>query len=190
MGKKLARTHARLEETVAVIRSMDDGLKGRILDVAGGIALAHANGGRVVIFGNGGSAADAQHLAAELVGRFLRERAPMDVLALTTNPSTITCLINDYPPERLFARQVRAHVRQGDIVIGISTSGNSPNVVAALEEARQIGATTVGMTGASGGKAAALCDILLNAPSGSTPFIRGGTTQLWAGRCSQTCPRR
>ena len=172
MSEHVDWVNRRLRETVDIVQAMDDGLKERIVEVARAIEQAHAGGRRVVVFGNGGSAADAQHLAAELVGRFLKERSPMDVLALTTNASTVTCLINDYPPEILFARQVRAHVQAGDVVIGISTSGNSANVVAALEEARRIEARTVGMTGASGGRMAALCDVLLNVPSTSTPRIQ------------------
>ena len=172
MDIRIQRLSHSIEETVRVKEGFSEDLKRRILLAADSIYEAHRDGGRTVVMGNGGSAADAQHLAAELVGRFLKEREPMDVLALTTNSSTLTCLVNDYPPETVFQRQVRAHVRRGDVVIGISTSGNSPNIVLALKEARTLGALTVGLTGETGGGMKDLCDILLNVPSKSTPRIQ------------------
>ncbi|MHC4379672.1 MAG: D-sedoheptulose-7-phosphate isomerase [Planctomycetota bacterium] len=129
-------------------------------------------GGGVFLAGNGGSAADAQHWAAELVGRYLEERAPLNVHALTVNTSTLTALVNDYPPEEVFERQVRAHVRAGDVFVGISTSGNSANILKAVEAARAQGAKIIGVTGASGGALAGQCDVCFRAPSSDTPRIQ------------------
>jgi D-sedoheptulose 7-phosphate isomerase len=172
MDERIERIGRAIAETVRVKQGFGEDLKRRILDAADAIFEAHRKGGRTLTMGNGGSAADAQHLAAELVGRFLKERRPMDVLALTTNSSTLTCLINDYPPEEVFERQVRAHARKGDVVFGISTSGNSPNILRALEAARSLGATTIGLTGETGGAMKDRCDILLNVPSKFTPRIQ------------------
>jgi D-sedoheptulose 7-phosphate isomerase len=129
-------------------------------------------GGRVLVFGNGGSASDALHLAAELEGRFLRERRPLPVLCLNANVSTLTAISNDYGYEQSFARQVRAHARAGDVVVAISTSGASKNVLAAAKEARALGARVIGMTGEKGGPLRALCDVALCAPSSETPRIQ------------------
>jgi D-sedoheptulose 7-phosphate isomerase len=136
------------------------------------IVGALKTGGRVFVFGNGGSAADAQHLAAELEGRFTRERRALPVLALTSNTSTLTAIGNDYGYEHTFSRQVEAHVRAGDIVIAISTSGKSKNVLAGVAKARELKATVIGMTGKSGGPLRAACDLALCAPSDSTPRIQ------------------
>ncbi len=172
MDERIERIGRAIAETVRVKQGFGEDLKRRILEAADATFEAHRRGGRTLAMGNGGSAADAQHLAAELVGRFLKERQPMDVLALTTNSSTLTCLINDYPPEEVFERQVRAHARKGDVVFGISTSGNSPNILRALEAARSLGATTIGLTGETGGAMKDRCDILLNIPSKFTPRIQ------------------
>jgi len=130
-------------------------------------------GGHCVFFcGNGGSAADAQHLAAEFVGRFQIERSPIPSLALTTNSSLLTAIANDYGYEQVFSRQIQAFAKPNDILFGISTSGNSPNVVRAIEEARILGAYTVGLTGRSGGKLRGYADLLLNVPSDQTPRIQ------------------
>ncbi len=129
-------------------------------------------GRRIFIFGNGGSAADAQHIAAELEGRFARERKALPVLALTTNSSTLTSVGNDYGYELTFARLVEAHVRRGDAVIAISTSGDSPNVIEGVRRARRIGALTIGLTGADGGRLRRIADICLRVPSTETPRIQ------------------
>jgi len=129
--------------------------------------------GRCVFFcGNGGSAADAQHLAAEFVGRFRVERRPLPSMALTTNTSLLTAIANDYGYEQVFSRQVQAFAKPNDILFGISTSGNSPNVVRAMQEARLLGVYTVGLTGKSGGKLKERADVLLNVPSDQTPRIQ------------------
>ncbi|BBB91605.1 MAG TPA: D-sedoheptulose 7-phosphate isomerase [Methylomusa anaerophila] len=129
--------------------------------------------GRTVFFcGNGGSAADSQHLAAEFVGRFQRERRALPAVALTTDTSILTAVANDYGYELVFARQVEALARPGDVVVGISTSGSSPNVVAAIERAKAAGAAAVGMTGETGGKLADLCDVCIKVPSNVTARIQ------------------
>jgi len=129
-------------------------------------------GGKVLFCGNGGSAADAQHLAAELLGRFELERAPLPAIALSVNSSTVTAIGNDYGFETVFERQLRGLGRAGDLLVALSTSGNSENVVRALEAAREIGMRTIGLSGEGGGKMAALCEICLKVPSRSTPRIQ------------------
>ena len=136
------------------------------------VAGALGAGGRVLLCGNGGSAADATHLAAELVGRFLLEREPLAAVSLSDNPSSLTCIANDYDFTQVFARQVRALGRPGDVLIAITTSGGSPNVLEAVRAARETGLTTVGMTGAGGGELAGLTDLCLRAPSDDTPRIQ------------------
>lgn len=128
--------------------------------------------GKVLVFGNGGSAADAQHLAAELVNRFQIDRPPLASIALTTDTSALTAIGNDAGFENVFARQVLALARPADVVIGITTSGESPNVVKGLEAARQRGCVCVGLTGRSGGELPRLCDFLFRVPSSETPRIQ------------------
>jgi D-sedoheptulose 7-phosphate isomerase len=140
--------------------------------VAGRLIDVYKSGGRLFTFGNGGSAADAQHLAAELVGRYRRERPPLPALALTVDPSVVTCIGNDYGYEDVFARQVTAFVRPGDMVIGFSTTGRSPNVVRGLAAARALGGTTVFFGGGDGGPAAAVADHTLLVPSTSTARVQ------------------
>jgi D-sedoheptulose 7-phosphate isomerase len=127
---------------------------------------------KILIAGNGGSAADSQHIAAELVSRLNYDRPGLPAIALTTDTSALTAIGNDDGFERAFARQVEALGQAGDIFIGISTSGNSPNVLAALESARSMGLKTLGLTGKTGGKMVALCDIALKMPSTHTPNIQ------------------
>jgi D-sedoheptulose 7-phosphate isomerase len=129
-------------------------------------------GGTIHLFGNGGSAADAQHLAAELEGRFMKKRRALPALALTANTSTLTALGNDFGYEQTFARQVEAHVRRGDTVVGISTSGNSPNVLAGIRRAKRAGAVTVGFTNETGGKLRRLADLCLCVPSTDTQRVQ------------------
>lgn len=129
-------------------------------------------GNKIMLAGNGGSAADAQHIAGELVGRFRYDRPALSAIALTTDTSILTALGNDYGFEVMFARQVDAHGRPGDVLLCFSTSGRSANILAALAAARSKGIHTVGFTGSSGGSMAAACDILLRAPSDDTPRIQ------------------
>jgi D-sedoheptulose 7-phosphate isomerase len=136
------------------------------------MAASLKSGGKVLVFGNGGSAADAQHLAGELVGRYLVDRRALPAIALTTDPSILTAVANDLGYDAVFRRQVEAHGRPGDVAIGISTSGRSRNVLAALECARANRLVTVGLTGAGGGPLAALADHLIDVPSSDTPRIQ------------------
>lgn len=129
-------------------------------------------GGKILLMGNGGSAADSQHIAAEIVGRFKKERRGLAAIALTTDTSIITSVGNDYGYDYIFARQIEALCRPEDVVIGITTSGNSKNVVAAIEEANKLGATTIGLTGGSGGKMNELCKYNLVMPSSETARIQ------------------
>jgi D-sedoheptulose 7-phosphate isomerase len=143
-----------------------------LLAMTEAIARSLGGGGKLLIAGNGGSAADAQHIAGEFTCRMNYDRAPLAAVALTTDTSSLTAIGNDYGFEHIFERQVLALGRPGDVVLGISTSGSSPNVVRALEVARARGLVTLGFTGADGGKLAACCDLLLRAPSASTPIVQ------------------
>jgi D-sedoheptulose 7-phosphate isomerase len=130
------------------------------------------NGGKILVCGNGGSASDAQHFAAELVGRFMRERRALASIALTTDTSILTALANDYAFDRVFARQVEALGRPGDVVLGISTSGQSANVLAAFAAARALGLAVVALTGRDGGEVGRSADIHINVPSPSTARVQ------------------
>lgn len=147
-------------------------LAGTITECVQTIVSALQNGRKVLIMGNGGSAADAQHLAAELVGRFNMERKALPAIALTTDTSILTAVSNDYGFDEVFKRQVEALAQPGDILIGISTSGHSTNVVRALETGREIGATTIGLLGRDGGEIGRLVDLALIVPSADTPRIQ------------------
>ena len=129
-------------------------------------------GGKIMFFGNGGSAADAQHLATELAVRYIKNRPPIAAIALTTDTSTLTAIGNDLGFDQLFARQVQALGRPDDVAVGISTSGNSPNVLLALNAAQKSGIVTVGLSGRDGGKMAEVCDILIIVPSETTARIQ------------------
>ncbi len=144
----------------------------RIVQVARLIAAAFRDGHKLLLFGNGGSATDAAHIAAEFVGRYKRERSPLPAIALATDIAAITSIANDYGFDELFARQVRAHGQKGDIAIAISTSGNSPNVLKGIAAARECGITTIAWTGATGGKLAELADYPFLVPSTVTARIQ------------------
>ena len=133
---------------------------------------AYRAGNKAIFLGNGGSAADAQHMAAELLGRFLHDRHPLPALALTTNTSSLTAIANDYGYDQVFARQVEALGLAGDVLIGLSTSGNSANIVEAFVLARRRGMKTIALTGRTGGRLAAISDVLLNVPCDDTPRIQ------------------
>lgn len=139
---------------------------------ADALIKSYLSGHKTIFFGNGGSAADAQHLAAEFLGRYLRERAPLPALALNTDTSAMTAIGNDYGYEQTFSRQLRAMSSPGDVAVGISTSGNSRNVIEALVCARDLGLFTIGLTGASGGQLRAIVDVLIAVPSEETPRIQ------------------
>ena len=139
---------------------------------ADAIVSALETGGKVLAFGNGGSAADAQHLAGELVGRYHRERRALAAIALSTDTSVLTCIANDYDYDAVFARQIEALGRPGDVCWAISTSGNSPNVLRGIEAAKGAGLFVIGLTGNGGGTMAALCDLPLVVPSEKTALIQ------------------
>jgi D-sedoheptulose 7-phosphate isomerase len=157
----------------ALARAADDAaLLGAIAAVAQAASRVLATGGKLLLVGNGGSAADAQHIAAEIVGRYKRERAGWAALALTTDSSALTAISNDYGFEAVFARQVEGLGRPGDMLWALSTSGRSPNIHAALNAARSLGITTVGFTGLRGRDPLGECDHLIVAPSDDTPCIQ------------------
>jgi D-sedoheptulose 7-phosphate isomerase len=145
-----------------------------VAEAAEAVVASLESGGTIYFCGNGGSAADAQHLAAELSGRYLMDRPALAAMALTTNSSALTAIGNDFGFERVFARQLEGLGVAGDVLVAISTSGGSPNVVAAIEVAHQQGLTVIGMTGLKGGDFAALCDFALVTPSDSTPRVQEG----------------
>jgi D-sedoheptulose 7-phosphate isomerase len=143
-----------------------------IHDIAERVAQALAGGNKLLLAGNGGSAGDAQHIAGEIVGRFNYDRAPAAALALTTDGSVLTAIGNDYGYDRVFERQILGLGGRGDVLIAISTSGRSPNILRAIAAARRKELAVVGFTGKSGGEMAALCDVCLRAPSDATPLIQ------------------
>lgn len=144
----------------------------RIKSAAQSCVESLQDGGKVHFCGNGGSAADAQHLAAELSGRFYYDRRPLNAEALHVNTSYLTAVANDYSFNMIYSRMIEASAKQGDVLVAISTSGNSENIVKAIETAKQKKMLVVGMTGETGGKMATLCDILINVPSSCTPRIQ------------------
>lgn len=164
----------KINQTLRVKQNIlrDNELIKKIDEITRVIVNAYKENKKVILFGNGGSAADAQHLACELVGKFYLERKALASIALTTNTSALTAIANDYSFNRVFARQVEALVNPGDIVIGITTSGNSLNVIEGIKEAKLRGAVTIGFTGAYGGKLKEDVDYLLAIPSEDTPHIQ------------------
>jgi len=168
-------THSLFLNALVEHRQLLDGL--HVLDQAIGhasetMAACLAKGGKLMLCGNGGSAADCQHLAAELTGRLVRDRRPLAALALTTDTSALTCIANDYDFQQVFARQVVALGRPGDVLLGISTSGRSENVLRAVQAARGLGMVTVGLLGRDGGPLRELCDISIVVPSQTTARIQ------------------
>ena len=157
---------------------------GPAAEAAGAMIAALRSGGRVLACGNGGSAADAQHFAAELVGRFERERAALGAIALTTDTSIVTAVANDYDFSRVFARQVEALGRPGDVLLGISTSGGSANVLAAFAAGKAGGLTTVALTGRDGGAVGAAADIHVNVPAASTARVQEVHRTLLHAMCA------
>jgi len=164
----------KINQTLRVKQNIlrDNELIKKIDEITRVIVNAYKENKKVILFGNGGSAADAQHIAGELVGKFYLERKALAAIALTTNTSELTAIANDYSFNRVFARQVEALVNPGDIAIGITTSGNSLNVIEGIKEAKLRGAVTIGFTGASGGKLKENVDYLLAVPSEDTPHIQ------------------
>jgi len=159
-----------IEDSIRVKEYLQREAKNLVV-IANLLVEAFKRGNKVLLFGNGGSAADAQHIACELAGKFYLDRPPLPAIALTTNASILTAIANDYGYGEVFARQVMALVKEGDIVIGISTSGNSPNVLRGIEEAKRLGAITIAFTG-QGGRLKELADYVLSVPSVNTPRIQ------------------
>ncbi len=167
-----ARVQEAVAESVALKNRLAAEQAETVAAAARMLAEVFKKGGKVLLFGNGGSAADAQHLAAEFVNRFQVERPPLAAVALTTDTSILTAVANDYDFLEVFAKQVRALGRPGDAALGISTSGNSPNVVAGLKAARELGLKTLALSGRDGGPVAAQADVALVVPSRNTPRIQ------------------
>ena len=176
------------EQLLATVRNLeamaaDAALVEMVATVAAKCCEALRRGNKVLFAGNGGSAADAQHLAGELVSRFAYDRPGLAAFALTTDTSVLTAIGNDYGYEHLFARQVQAVGVAGDVFFGISTSGRSPNILAAMRVAREKELVTVGLTGRLGGQMSELCDLLLRVPSDSTPRIQEGHIAMGHAIC-------
>jgi D-sedoheptulose 7-phosphate isomerase len=168
----LARFQQAVAESISLKTDFAAQQGDMVVAAARKLAGVFQQGGRVLLFGNGGSAADAQHLAAEFVNRFQVERPPLAALALTTDTSILTAVANDYDFLQVFAKQVRALGRRGDLAFGISTSGNSPNVVEGLKVARELGLGTLALSGRDGGPVAARADLALVVPSRNTPRVQ------------------
>lgn len=166
----------KIDEAQRVMLAMlaDDLLQAKLEQAATACIKSLRAGGKILLAGNGGSAADAQHIAGELVSRFAFDRPGLPAIALTTDTSILTAIGNDYGYEKLFARQVQAHGQKGDVFIGYSTSGKSTNMLLAFEEARARGLVCIGLTGNRGGPMQALCEHLLEVPSADTPKIQEG----------------
>ena len=170
----MTRIEQSISESIAAKQAIlsDTAFLQRIQDAADIIIRSLRNGGKIHFCGNGGSAADAQHLAAELSGRFYYDRPPLNAEALHCNTSYLTAVGNDYGYEFIFSRLLRGTAHAGDVLVGISTSGNSKNILEAYDVCKQIGVTTISFTGASGGKMKEHSDLLLNVPSSDTPRIQ------------------
>ena len=161
-----------MQESARVKQATAEQCGPAIVEASQRLAECFRRGGKALLFGNGGSASDAQHIAAEWVGRYVDDRPALPALALTANTSAVTAISNDYGFEELFVRGIAAHGRPGDVAIAISTSGNSPNVLLGVEAARERGLFTVGLSGRSGGKLAAVAEISIVVPSDETPRIQ------------------
>jgi D-sedoheptulose 7-phosphate isomerase len=163
---------ANLESSIKVHQAFIAGCLTELVSAAQTLAAAYRSNRKAIFFGNGGSAADAQHLAAEFVGRYLRERRPLPALALNVNTSVLTGIGNDYGYAEVFARQIEALGVAGDVAVGLSTSGKSRNVIEAMARARKLGMATIALTGASGGDLRGMVDTLIAVPSDATPRIQ------------------
>ena len=172
MSSDHERVRAIFDATVAIHQRVAGPAAAPVVEAAAAIRAAQAAGGKLLIFGNGGSAADAQHMAAELVSRFQRERPALAAIALTTDTSILSAIGNDYSFDRVFVRQIEALGRAGDVALGISTSGGSTNVVAGLEAARRLGLRTIALTGRDGGAVGRAADLHLNVPDDSTARVQ------------------
>lgn len=177
---------AYLDRSIDVLQRLRDaGADDRVEAAAALVTAALGAGRALLVCGNGGSASDAQHITGELVGRFLKERRGLKAICLSSNAAVLTAWANDYDYETVFSRQVEAYGEPGGVLLGISTSGNSANVVKAFEAARAAGMTTIALTGEGGGKLAALSDVLLDVPSRHTPLIQQAHICLYHFLCEQ-----
>ncbi|MFH1416507.1 MAG: SIS domain-containing protein [Elusimicrobiota bacterium] len=177
------RIQAHLDGTVAVVEGLRT-LSGVIASAVNMILDSMKNGGKLILFGNGGSAADAQHIAAELVVRFKKERKALPAISLTTNTSLLTAAANDYDYNKVFSRQVEALAVTGDVAMAISTSGNSPNVIEGARAAKERGVSIIALTGASGNELSKYADILINVPASVTAHIQEGHLAVYHVLCS------
>jgi D-sedoheptulose 7-phosphate isomerase len=182
-SKEPIAAHLKLSRDALERAAQDTGLLDTARKIADVIASALREGHKLLIAGNGGSAGDAQHIAAEIVGRYKQDRPAYAAIALTTDTSALTAIGNDYGFEQVFARQVEGLGRRGDVLLAITTSGRSPNILAALKTARQHGLVTIGFTGSKGASMAAFCDHLLVAPSEDTAVIQQIHLTLAHGIC-------
>ncbi len=176
---------ARFAELEKVLRDTQEQCAESIGRAAELIVQTYRNGHGLFLFGNGGSAADAQHMTGELNGRFLRERRPLKAQALVCDASTVTCIANDYRYEEIFSRQLLANAVAGDVAFGFSTSGNSKNVLEAFKAAKSIGVKTIAMTGKGGGALAELADVLIAIPSSFTPHVQETGMAVYHCLCEQ-----
>ncbi|ESW77304.1 SIS domain-containing protein [Mesorhizobium sp. M0761] len=172
-----------VRSAAAITATVERDLTAEMERAVSAVVAALSSGKALLVCGNGGSASDAIHIATELVGRFLKERKAYNVIALPANAGMLTAWGNDYGFDTVFSRQVEAHGAPGGVLLAISTSGNSPSILAAAEQARMMGMTVVSLTGDSGGKLKPLTDILLNVPSTSTPIIQQGHLCLYHYLC-------
>ncbi len=172
-----------IDAHIELFQSLRDSMLHQVIDAARELRHALDRGGKILVAGNGGSAADAQHFTAELVGRYLKERAALAAIALTTDTSILTAVGNDYGFDRVFSRQVEALAREGDVFIAISTSGSSENLMRALEAARAKGVDSIALLGKGGGKMKDMADRVLIVPSNSTPLIQVAHHWIWHTWC-------
>jgi D-sedoheptulose 7-phosphate isomerase len=177
------RFRAIVEENVRTVSALQTQSGSDLVRIADALSHALLSGHKVLLCGSGGSAADAQHVAAELVGRFAQERQALPAIALTTDTSILTALSNDYAFDRVFSRQVEALAQPGDVVVGISTSGNSEAVIGAMQMARTKGALTIGFTGQTGGRLKDGVDLVFQAPSDNTARIQEAHILVWHALC-------
>jgi D-sedoheptulose 7-phosphate isomerase len=172
VAELLAEIVREIRESIVVKQELIDAMPQLVADASRMIIDSMQNGGKLIVFGNGGSAADAQHLAAELVGRYRRDRKGLPAIALTTDTSALTSISNDYGFDAIFARQLEAIGKAGDVALAISTSGNSANILRAVSLSKKIGITSIGLTGRTGGSLRGSVDVCLCVPSDSTPRIQ------------------
>ena len=178
---------AHLGQSLAALEraTQDAALLATARGIAAALIAALRSGNKLLIIGNGGSAADAQHIAAEIIGRYKQDRSGYAAMALTTDTSALTAIANDYGFEQVFARQVEGLGRRGDVLLALSTSGRSPNILAALSKARELGLATIGFTGLKGETMGALCDHLFVAPTDDTPVVQQIHLAIAHGICDE-----